>query len=52
MLKLRKLEDQRVTLDNILNYYKILSKVIDSKDYRFIYNLDEICYEHSIEYSS
>ena len=53
-VKVEKIEEQRVTLtlDNIINYYNILSKIIDSKDYRLIYNLDETCYEHSIEYSS
>ena len=53
-VKVEKIEEQRVTLtlDNILNYYKTLSKIIDSKDYRLIYNLDETSYEHSIEYSS
>ena len=53
-VKVEKIEEQRVTLtlDNILNYNQILSKVIDSKDYRLIYNLDETSYEHNIEYSS
>ena len=52
-VKVEKIEEQRVTLtlDNIINY-KILSNIIDSKDYRLIYNLDETSYEHSIEYSS
>ena len=53
MLKLRKIKQQRVILplDNIINYYKILSKIIDSKYYRLLYNLDETCYEYNIEYS-
>ena len=51
---MRKLKEQKVTLtlDNIINYYKILSNIIDSKDYILIYNLDETGYEHNIEYSS
>ena len=53
-VKVEKIEEQRVTLilDNIINYYKILRNIIDSKDYRLIYNLDETSYENSIEYSS
>ena len=53
-VKDEKIEEQRVTLtlDNIINYYKILSNIIDSKDYILIYNLDETSYEHTIEYSS
>ena len=52
-VKIEKIEEKRVTLplDNIINYYKILSNIIDSKYYKLIYNLDEIGYEHNIEYS-
>ena len=38
-------------LIGIKDYYKIVSKSINGKYYRLIYNLDETNYEHNIEYS-
>ena len=45
-VKIKKIEEKRVilTLDYIINYYKIVSKSINGKYYRLIYNLDETNY--------